>query len=191
MARKRKLFGPLLYGTLIISGVVVDGLTYATVPFEWGFHYLFHDFELDEEMVGTNAVAVPDIHRRWSKLEKQMLDWFPSCTGYSVRRQCFGGPFGLSTLVDEHVQRFGISTPAFRTIRSGVESLAFDPSANDQPMLRGYSFIMARDGYVGFVLGEPKVGDVLYVAYGSYLPLVLRSVEGTNSTYAFVGCALV
>jgi hypothetical protein len=55
--------------------------------------------------------------------------------------------------------------------------------------LEGYSFITTQNGRHGFVLGEAKDGDLVFVTYGSGYPLILRHTD--DSSYRLIGCAII
>ena len=87
-------------------------------------------------------------------------------------------------MIDDFIRRRGHQVPAFRKIKPFVDQMSVYA-------LTGYSFIMTDSGYKGFVLGEPRIGDKLFHAYGSTFPLVLRQEDEGESRYTFVGCAVV
>jgi hypothetical protein len=57
--------------------------------------------------------------------------------------------------------------------------------------LEGYSFITTQNGRHGFVLGEAKEGDLVFVTYGLGYPLVLRQEDTDESSYRLIGCAII
>lgn len=92
--------------------------------------------------------------------------------------------FNLNAIIDDFIQQRGHQVPAFRKMKEIVDKM-------DSTDLKEYSFIMTATGYKGFVLGEPRIGDTLFEAYGSRLPLVLRQQDEEESRYTFVGCAII
>lgn len=62
--------------------------------------------------------------------------------------------------------------------------------AGSERGLRGWSAISTKTGHMGLMLGDGNVGDMIYVAYGSRVPLVLRPFgDQSESKFSLVGTA--
>jgi hypothetical protein len=57
--------------------------------------------------------------------------------------------------------------------------------------LDGCSLIATKNDLIGFVLGAPKEGDLVFAAYGSRYPLILRQEDANEGFYRFIGCAII
>jgi hypothetical protein len=90
----------------------------------------------------------------------------------------------LGTLLDNYFQLKGYQGPYFSKYKTFIGSMGFSSLANN-------AVVITRTGYKGFVLGEPKMGDSVFVAYGCRLPLIVRRVEPDEGSYTLVGCACI
>lgn len=115
---------------------------------------------------------------------EQLQNWFPECDKKFVAHNTWPD-LNLNNIVNNWLQRRGKTTPAFRTIKSLVEGM------DGVLYLEGYSFITTQNGRYGFVLGEAKEGDLVFVAYGLGYPLVLRQEDTDESSYRLIGCAII
>jgi hypothetical protein len=124
---------------------------------------------------------------RWEEqsapIVEQLQNWFPECDEEFVAHNT-RPDLNLNNIVNNWLQRRGKTTPAFRTIKSLVERMTLW-------RLTGYSFITTQNGRHGFVLGEAKEGDLVFIAYGLGNPLVLRQEDTDESSYRLIGCAII
>lgn len=119
--------------------------------------------------------------------EEELQRWFPGWNRdlpVSNKEGPSLGNFNPNAIIDDLLRHRCHQVPAFRRIKKFVNKM-------NSVTLRGYSFIMTTAGYKGFVLGEPRISDTLFKAYGSRFPLVLRREDENESRYSFVGCAVV
>jgi hypothetical protein len=149
---------------LLLKGVAIDQLFCTTAPLRSVYW---------EE---RSAREVGEI--------KQLQSWFPECDKKFVAHNT-RPDLNLNNIVNNWLQQRGKTTPAFRTIKSLVERM------NRVWRLKGYSFITTQNGRHGFVLGEAKDGDLVFVTYGLGYPLVLRQEDTDESSYRLIGCAII
>jgi hypothetical protein len=149
---------------LLLKGVAVDQIFCTTAP--------LRSVEWEEQ----SAPKVDEI--------KQLQNWFPECDKKFVAHNT-RPDLNLNNIVNNWLQRRGKTTPAFRTIKSLVEEM------RRLWLLEGYSFITTQNGRHGFVLGEAKEGDLVFIAYGFGKPLVLRQEDTGESSYSLIGCAII
>jgi hypothetical protein len=149
---------------LILKGVPVDQIFCTTAP----LRSIFWE--------GQSAPKVDEI--------KQLQNWFPQCDKKFVAHNT-RPKLNLNNIVSNWLQRRGKTTPAFRTIKSLVEGI------DSVWRLEGYSFITTQNGRHGFVLGEAKEGDLVFVTYGLGYPLVLRQEDTDESSYCLIGFAII
>lgn len=149
---------------LLLKGVAVDQIFCTTAPLR---------------SVYWEEQSAPEVDEI-----KQLQNWFPECDKKFVARNTRPN-LNLNNIVNNWLQRRGKTTTAFRTIKSLVERM------NQLWHLEGYSFITTQNGRHGFVLGEAKEGDLVFVAYGSGYPLVLRQEDTDESSYRLIGCAII
>jgi hypothetical protein len=118
---------------------------------------------------------------------KAFISWLPSCDVHSIIRHLKGDRYrtliNLGTLLSEYVRQLGIEAPTGNT-----QSMLDDFEVFE---LAGYSAVITKTGYKGLIIGEPKVGDLLFVAYGSRYPYILRQEEEMEGAYSLVGCAVI
>jgi len=115
---------------------------------------------------------------------EQLQNWFPECDEEFVAHNT-RPDLNLNNIVNNWLQRRGKTTPAFRTIKSLVDGI---DKLRD---LEGYSFITTQNGRHGFVFGEAREGDLVFVTYGSGYPLVLRQEDSDERSYRLIGCAII
>jgi hypothetical protein len=149
---------------LLLKGVPVDQMFCTTAP--------LRSIYWEEQ----SAPKVDEI--------EQLQNWFPQCDKKFVAHNTWPD-LNLNNIVNNWLQRRGKTTPAFRTIKSLVEGM------DGVLYLEGYSFITTQNGRHGFVLGEAKEGDLVFVAYGLGNPLVLRQEDTDESSYRLIGCAII
>ena len=126
--------------------------------------------------------------RDLDKAVKQLDYWLPEC-GMSLNPKVCGlhvknMGFVLLTfrgLLDEFSRRLGYNIPALESPNKS-ESLS---------RLAGPAIVITRSGYRGFVFGEPKVNDLVFVAYGAKYPYLLRQGGATKETYSFIGHTVI
>jgi hypothetical protein len=153
----------------------------------------------DPNILRLKGVAVDQIFRTTAPLRsiyweeqsapkvdeiKQLQNWFPQCDKKFVAHNT-RPDLNLNNIVNNWLQRRGKTTPAFRTIKPLVEEMGLVLH------LGGYCFITTQNGRHGFVLGEAKEGDLVFVAYGLGNPLVLREEDTDESSYRLIGCAII
>jgi hypothetical protein len=149
---------------LLLKGVPIDQIFCATAP--------LRSMYWEEQ----SAAEVDEI--------KQLQSWFPECDKKFVAHNT-RPDLNLNNIVNNWLQQRGKTTPAFRTIKSLVERM------NRVWHLEGYSFIITQNSRHGFVLGEAKEGDLVFVAYGLGNLLVLRQEDTDESSYRLIGCAII
>jgi hypothetical protein len=149
---------------LLLKGVAVNQIFCTTAP--------FRSIYWEEQ----SALKVDEI--------KQLQNWFPECDKMFVAHNT-RPKLNLNSIVNNWLQRRGKTMPAFRTIKSLIDGIDIDWD------LEGYSFITTQNGRHGFVLGEAKEGDLVFVTYGLGYPLVLRQEDTDESSYRLVGCAII
>jgi hypothetical protein len=137
---------------LLLRGVVVDTVTRATWCYE------------QPEKVYTRA-----------KLKGRLQAWLPECdhtfilqiASLSMINQRDGIALKvntLETLLSHYVHLLGYQGSFFGQFRSGHRQ-------HYPAHLKGCAALITKTTYSGIVLGKPKVGDLVFVAYGSRYPL--------------------
>jgi hypothetical protein len=149
---------------LLLKGVAVDQIFCTTAP--------LRSISWEEQ----SALKVDEI--------KQLQSWFPECDKKFVAHNTRPA-LNLNNIVNDWLQQRGKTKLAFRTIKSLVDGI------NREWNLEGYSFITTQNGCHGFVLGEAKDGDLVFVTYGLGYPLVLRQEDTDESSYRLIGCAII
>jgi hypothetical protein len=156
---------------LLLKGITVDIVLHATEPYVW-----------EGEQSRDPEKAVHQLHCWLPKcdmtLNSNACDLHINDTG--LVHLTFGG------LLDEFSRRLGceIPEPEFlrRKFANKVESLS---------RLMGTAIVITRSGYRGFVFGEPKLNDLLFVAYGAKYPYILRRTGANKESYSFIGNAVI
>ncbi|KAL5344889.1 hypothetical protein ACLOAV_010286 [Pseudogymnoascus australis] len=69
----------------------------------------------------------------------------------------------------------------------GLRSLTYDLIHE----LEGNIVLTTKTGYAGIAFGEPKMDDILFVAYGSRYPFIIRRSEAAEESYKLIGCAYI
>jgi hypothetical protein len=147
---------------LLVKGVSGDRIIYTTLPIE--SNYGFGDIDV-------NNVA-------------KLRQWFPECDKDFIESNALP-ELKLGNIIDDWHYRRGKTTPAFRTISSLLKKFSHIES------LEGCSFIATKNYRYGVVLGEAKEGDLVFVAYGSSYPLVLRQEDLKKGSHRLVGIAII
>jgi hypothetical protein len=149
---------------LLLKGAAVDHISCSTVPLRSRY------------WKGGTKSGVNEI--------EHLQNWSPECEKYFVLSNA--KPYlKLDDIISNWLRRRGENPSAFRTLKSLIERFT---QCSD---LDGYSFITTKNGRYGFVLGAARVGDLVFVAYGSGYPLVLRQEDVKVASYRWVGCAII
>ena len=111
--------------------------------------------------------------------------WFPEC-GEDFLEVNTNPEFKLNNIINNWFQQRGKPQAACKTMESCVKR-----TFRFQWELEGFMFITTESDRYGFVLGEAREGELVFVAYGSGHPFVLRRDDTHEDSYTLVGCAIV
>lgn len=110
-------------------------------------------------------------------------EMFPDCDKQFIHRH-FLPELKLNEIINDHESLSGHSVPSFIKLRDFVCKM-------ENLDLRGLSFTTTTTDLKGFVLGQPRAGDLLFVAYGFEHPLVLRQANSSEASNTLIGDAII
>jgi hypothetical protein len=112
----------------------------------------------------------------------QIQSWFPDCEKEFI--QCNTWPhLKLGAIINDWLYRQGKNVQTTESVMSDKWFLLYS--------LQGYSFITTKSDRYGFMLGKAKEGDLVFAAYGSEYPFVLRLANTLEESYTLVGCVII
>jgi len=137
-----------------------------------------------DRILNTTAI-LPDHTSLVLSAPEPLKTWFPECDEEFLRVNKLP-ELKLNTIISNWLQQQGKPQKAFRAIETYVNKYF-----NKLWQMEGFMFITTEKGRYGFVLGEARQGDLVFMAYGSGYPLVLRQDDAHDNSYTLVGCAIV
>lgn len=153
---------------LVLGGIIVDTVLRATAPYN---HPYCESWD-------------------WRKIAQQLHCWLPECN-IGFIQDCLFNPaplragrvkrLDIGRLLDHYFQLIGYQG-------------TFCKNDIDLPYsheLEGNIVLTTKTGYAGIAFGEPKMDDILFVAYGSRYPFIIRRSEAAEESYKLIGCAYI
>jgi hypothetical protein len=164
---------------LFLAGVFVNTVTHVTKPY------------------GAYAQS-PGLHWDVARTVVQLWQWLPECESAFIqetvekmvleRSSTVRWNFdGVKSLLDHYFQRLGYQGTFFSESKAAWVGKTRDAII----WLQGCAVLITKTTYTEIVLGEPKVGDFVFVAYRSRYPYVIRRTADAEESYTLVGCAVV
>jgi len=137
---------------------------------------------LVDEIIFTTKQIRPGVSSD-DEMVEHFQEAFPACDKQFINRHC-APALKLNEIIDDHQRLSGYPVPSFIKLKKFVdEMMIWD--------LEGLSFTTTKTQLKGFVLGQPEIGDLLFVAYGSKYPLILRQESSSKASYTLVGPAII